>query len=280
MTPIARQTLLAALTCALVGCGQSNDDIEVVQPPLRVTFTFPTDGSASPYTSPFSVSVDFNRAATRGELESALFPPTTTGPFQAKSSSGQSWTWLDIDPDPADGCYFWLIDGVDLGFYYENLNNDYVFIHEPTVVRLPASADRHATVGFSGKVSSPAGSVVASGTVVFFLPLTSQFNLLDPGTFDPTEALGVAVAQRFDSFEEPARYTATMLELDEGFIVVAVSDTSRDLVYSPVDDWWGCYVVSNEVAVVHAVVNDPNLKPNPYNSAVDIPLRAPVGTGD
>lgn len=272
--------LAAGLALGLSACGSSNDDeSEIARPPLRIISTVPVDGFSSPRTGSAAVEVNFNRPASRGELGASIFPPTSVGSFQAKSSSGMSWTWLNIDFRAEDGCYFWLIDGTELGFFYENVNNDYVFVREPQLVRLPSSFDRKSSVGFAGNVTSPAASVFATGTVVFALPLDSQFNYLQPATFDPAEAIGIAIAQRFDDLELPAFFTASMLPVDSGFIVVAVKDTSGDLLFSPVDDWWGAYLVAGEVAAVTAVENTGE-KDSGYNAGVLINLQAPVGTGD
>ncbi len=151
--------LVAGLALGLSACGSSNDDeSEIARGRRRCESSARCRSTGS----------RFARARIgrrRGELQppgqprragASIFPPTSVGSFQAKSSSGMSWTWLNIDFRAEDGCYFWLIDGTELGFFYENVNNDYVFVREPQLVRLPSPFDRKSSVGFAGTVTSPA----------------------------------------------------------------------------------------------------------------------------
>jgi hypothetical protein len=268
---------LIALVFLFVGCDESNDEVVIEQAPLGVDVTVPAD-LPSPYSGDQEpLSVTFNRATGVDEMQVSLFPNTNTGAFTPNSQeSRRTWTWWNVEFDPTDGCYFWLIDGVTMGRFV-NLLDDRVFLRTPLIVRIPSSPDRKPAVGFQGQVSSLSANVIASGTIVFALPVDSGFNPLDPGaTFDPTDAVGIALATRSDDFlEEDAPYRATMLPIDTEFIVVAVSDTNNDLNYSPYDDWWGTYEVDGESVSAWAR-EDTGEKDSRYNFGVSINLRAPT----
>ncbi|RKZ18410.1 hypothetical protein DRQ53_00725 [bacterium] len=258
------------------GCGQDNDVVVVDEPPLRVSVAFPVD-LPTPYRAPAAISVTFNRPAGHDEIEVSIFPLIATGEFAPNNSaSGRAWTWKDVQFDPADGCYFWLIDGVNLGRYYDAINGDTVFLREPVMIRIPSSLDRLPSVGFGGSVTSFKAAVIASGTLLFTLPLDSGFNALDPGTFNPDTALAIAVAGRGDdNMELPGFFNMTMLPDNTPYIVVAVKDTNNDLAYTPLDDWWGVWKIDGSVAVVRTAENTGE-KDSPYNAAIDIVLEAPV----
>jgi hypothetical protein len=267
--------LAAGLALAVSGCGSNNDEPSVIEPPLGVLYIFPLD-LPSPYDSPLPVAVTFNRATGLHEMQVSLFPVIDTGSFQPNSSTHQVWTWHDIQFDQADGCYFWLIDGVKLGRYHNLTEEKKIFLREPVVIRIPSSLDRFASVGFAGRVESLNPNVIASGTILFVMPAaTTTFNPLEPGSFDPGEATAIAVANRYDDFPElPAPYSATMLPTNTAFIVVAITDTNNDLLYSPLDDWWGMYEDDAGLAAVVSAMNTGE-KDSLYNPAANIVLQAP-----
>jgi hypothetical protein len=266
------------LALALAGCGSSNDEVTVDEPPLGVILTFPLDLAAlgSPFVGPQPVAVTFTRATGLHEMQASIFPPTTSGTYAPNTSTRTTWTWHDIEFDAADGCYFWLIDGVNLGHFQILLNEDRVFLREPRVVRIPSSVDRFPGVGFSGSVTSFNPNVIASGTIVFIMPsATTTFNPLDPGTFNPDEATGIDVAFRADDFVElKAAYRASMLPVGTAYIAVAIKDTNDDLHYNPLDDWWGMYEDAGGLASILAQA-DTGQKDSLFNFGVNMTLRAP-----
>ena len=274
-----RRTIVSLiLGIALVGCGSSNDEAVVEEAPLNVIFTFPSAETlpTPPMTGLTNLSVTFNRSATRAGIEFSTFPTTTAGAIETNPESRKTWTWRDVDLDSDDGCYFWLIDGTRMGRYVNLANGDRAFLRIPLVVRIPSSVDRQPAVGFSGKVQSLNQNVLASGTVIFVLPIDSGFNPLDPGTFDASTAIGIALAARSDDFvEEDATFRATLLPVDTQVLVVAVQDTNNDLHYSPIDDWWGMYTVDGEFSAAWARL-DTGEKDSQFNEGVDIVLQVPV----
>lgn len=271
--------LAVMLSTALAGCGDSNDDIQVEDPPLGIVATFPVDlaDRENPPSGPTDLSVTFNRGTGVHEMQTSIYPPTASGAFTPTSSTRRSWTWFDVELDPAQGCYHWLIDGVLLGRYTFDADDRRVFVREPRVVRVASSTDRLPAVGFEGKVVSLNANVQATGTIVFVMPSASTtFNPLEPEGFDPSEATAVCVATRGDDFiEEPAQYTATMLVIDRAYIAVAIKDTNDDLIYNPADDWWGYYEDLGGLADILSK-QDTGEKDSGYRGNVDITLRAPA----
>ena len=272
--------LAAGLALVVSGCGSSNDEPSVVEPPLGVMSTFPLD-LPSPYDDTLPVAVTFTRTTGLHEMQVSLFPVTATGSFTPNTETHRVWTWHDIEFDPADGCYFWLIDGVKLGRYHNLTEEKKIFLREPVMVRIPSSRDRFASVGFAGTVESLNPNIIASGTIMFFMPAaTTTFNPLDPGTFDPEETTGIAVASRRDDFPElPAAFSATMMPVDTAYIVLAITDTNNDLYYNPLDDWWGMYEDDAGLATVVTKMNTGE-KDSLYNASIHITLQAPAGEND
>ena len=271
----------AGLVLAVSGCGSSNDEPNLIVSPLGVVSTLPWDLPSPPYAGTWPLGVVFTRATGLHEMQVSLFPPTDTGSFTPNSETLRLWTWNDVQFDPDDGCYFWLIDGVKLGRYQNLLDGTRVFKREPIMVRIPSSRDRFPSVGFSGFVTSINPNVFASGTILFILPADSTtFNPLDPGSFDPDEATAIAVAERGDEFVQlRAPYRATMLPQDVAYIVVGITDTNDDLYYSPLDDWWGMYEDDGGLATVISRM-DTGDKDSPFNVAVHLILRAPAAVDD
>lgn len=267
---------LLGLLVLSVGCSSNDDGVEVEESPLGVIFSAPpADQLPSPYDETESISATFNRATGLHEMQFSLFPPAVTGDITTHPDSRRTWTWRDVQFEPSKGAYFWLIDGVYLGRWV-NLANDRVFAREPVMVRIPSSRDRDSAVGFAGSVHSPNSNVLATGTLVFALPIDSGFNPLDPaGTFDPTTATGVAIAFRADDYVDlNAGFRASLLPEDTLYIVVAVKDTNDDLHYSPADDWWGMYREGDTDSVWSRL--DTGEKDNPFNFGVTITLGPPV----
>jgi hypothetical protein len=65
-----------------------------------------------------------------------------------------------------------------------------------------------------------------------------------------------------------------MLPTNTAFIVVAITDTNNDLLYSPLDDWWGMYEDDAGLAAVVSAMNTGE-KDSLYNPAANIVLQAP-----
>jgi hypothetical protein len=264
------------------GCGSDNDEVIVEEAPLGLVFSLPTaEALPTPYTGSTNLSATFNRATGLHEMQFSIFPTTTSGDLTTNPDSRRTWTWRDVLFEEEKGAYFWLIDGVKLGRFVNVDQTDRVFVRQPIVIRIPSSTDRQPAVGFAGTVSSNNPNILASGTLVFALPIDSGFNPLDPaGTFDPTTALGISAASRSDDFVDlDANYRASLMPVDTLVLVVAVQDTNNDLYYSPADDWWGMHEVDGEFTAVFARLNTGE-KDSLFNSGVSVVLRPPVDPAD
>jgi hypothetical protein len=260
------------------GCGSDNDEVIVEEAPLGLVFSLPSaEELPTPYTGNTNLSATFNRATGLHEMQFSIFPTTTSGDLTTNPDSRRTWTWRDVLLEEEKGTYFWLIDGVNLGRWVNIDETNRVFLRQPIVIRIPSSTERRPGVGFAGSVSSTNPNVVASGTLVFALPIDSGFNPLDPATtFDPSTALGIFDAARGDDFVDlDANYRATLMPVDMLVLVVAVKDTNKDLYYSPADDWWGMHEVDGEFTAVFARL-DTGEKDSLFNSGVGIVLRPPV----
>ena len=268
---------LLGLVCLLAPLGCDDEDEQgIVLPPVEIRRTFPVDQADLRPLSPLDLAVTLTRGTGPGDIQMGLYPePPSVGAI-TRSNSGRNWAWLDASFSESDSCYFWLIDGFRLGYFTNLVNGDRVFVRKPELVRIRSSAEREFIVGFAGRITSLNPNVLATGAVVFALPLDSGFNPLEPGTFDATKAVGLAVASRGDDFVDlPAFYTARFLPMGTGFQVVAIKDTNEDTHYSPIDDWWGVHEVDGEPATVfaHADTKD---KGSLFNESVNIFLQAPA----
>lgn len=265
MRRLAMWALLIGLI-ATVGCDESNDEITLVTPPLGIRSTFPVDADSSNAPIDFhgvvSLTVVFDRETTSTLIGQRIYPqPATDGTLGTVDR--RSWTLHDLELTPATGTYYWMIDGVNM--------------NEPFVLRVRTEF-RHPFGGFDGTITSPnPARVDASGTVVFALPVDTDFNVLEPWTFVDTSPVGLAVALNNDFDEDDdAEYEMRFLEFAEPFIIVAVLDTNNDLLYDPATDWWGYYAVDGSIAPVAAGRwQSVDLVPE-FNGLVNITLREPV----
>jgi len=218
--------------CMAAGC-QGDEPFGVVEPPLVVRDTYPDDASfVGTGDDSFALDLDvvFRRATEPTDVRFALYPAPLRAGDITRSSTGRTWTWRDVWLTGTAGCYYWIIDGLEM--------------RRPVVVRLVTGNPRISAAGFAGVLtSSNPVTMPVDGALIFALDALSEFNPLQPETFADVVPLAVA---EVDSLGDPGErdYHTRYLELFRSYTVVAILDTSGDACYDPAVDAWGYHVDS------------------------------------
>jgi len=208
---------------ALVGCeGDFRDD--PLPAPLAVREVVPAEDAVVPRDLPVGLSVTFTRAISGlDEIRLTLVPDADAGRPEL-SETGRTVTWLGVQPRESTILQQLLIDA-------------------PTMVRpyvhyWRTSAEVAALV--TGFVSTPDPRVRSDAAVVFALHAGSGFNPLDLRTFVQAQPSGVGVG-----IERPdLSYTTVTVPLPAHggeYYILAIVDTTGDLIYDPTEDWHGLY---------------------------------------
>jgi len=227
---LAQVCLLAMVATGLTACESSNDENEIILPPIAVSSTYP-DVLAPVDTEINAITFNFNLPPRRDEITSIIYPkPPEIGVFEPTSSTRTTWSWTGYELDETAGGYHVMVDGIEMA--------------QPYVLSFGVSAERLSDTGLGGQIDSrnytQADPVEA---VVFAVTLGTSFSPNLPETWFDAVADGDILAVTSledDNFgvDEPLRYRFSYLEEDRRYYVVAIADTNGDLEYDPRDDWW------------------------------------------
>ncbi len=261
--------LVIAVLCGLgvgVGC-DSNDGVETVLPPLKVRSTFPVDqtnlNGVGLDSMTLSLSVVFIRNSGPGDVYLRVFPtPLDAGPITL-TSTGRGWTWNDVKLSAARGAYYWLIDGSEVPI--------------PKVVRL-ITGFALVSAGFQGTIrSTNPATLPVDGTLVFALPVSENFNPLDPAAFDLSRAVAVAGVDSLGKVGERDYHMSYML-VDSLVNAVAILDTNNDAHYDLVHDAWGYMAQTGDLSPEPIYVDLLPIfgGPNNYRLDIDITIAPPA----
>jgi hypothetical protein len=231
------------LSLVLGGCEESNDEQEIILPPLAVNSTIP-DEFVTFGTGAQDLTVIFERSAAPSSLEAWLYPlPASAGAFEPNDpASRRQWTWSDVELDPAAIGYHLLIDGFEMAI--------------PHSVSFDVDDEQIFEIGIAGQVTSgDRRTVDPEGTVVFALVRDTVFNPSQPETWADAQgdiASAVVVVDDTPLVDEPERYRLWYLEPERRYFVVAIKDTNDDLRYDPTTDWWDAFEADGEFEDVPA----------------------------